>query len=125
MDLDVPRPRALREAIEEIAAEGEDRREAFARPDRIFDRLEPARHSAVQRVVVDRLEVRLMRRTRHRAAGLDGEGGVTPAAIASAVGHVRVELEMVPAAGELAPVADAAEGREQIVHRLTLHEREP
>ena len=57
--------------------------------DVFVDRVEPAIDAAVERVVVLRLEMRLVRLTRNRAV-LRPVSGMAPAAIAASIGHVGV-----------------------------------
>src|SRR5437773_11604791 len=88
MDFDFPGRRRRREAAEESGAELEDRLQARAVGDRGRDRLEPARDAAVDRVVIDRLVMRLMLEPTERPFSVGGEHGMTPAPVPTAGGHV-------------------------------------
>ena len=68
------------------------------------DRREPARDPTVERVVVAALVVRLMRLALD-ARGRSREGREAPAPVATAVGHERVEAEVIPTRGERPPIA--------------------
>src|SRR5690348_16178636 len=74
------------------------------RADCLGYRLEPALDPAIDRVVIAALIVRLMRFARDRL-GSGAEARETPAAIATAIGHVRIDAEIVPARRKAVPVA--------------------
>ena len=93
----------------EHASEAGDQRT----PRRVFgdarrDRLEPALHAAVQRVVLDRLPVRPVRRAREGAAGLENEARVPALSIATAVLQVRVGGRSVHVSAKAAKAGMAA-----------------
>ena len=98
-------------------------------------RVEPPRDAAVQRIVVAALEMRLVRLALDRLVRACAERGVPALPVASAVRHVSVQPEVVPASGEGGPIGhrpdDATHfgsGREgkalgrDAVHQV-LHER--
>ena len=70
--------------------------------DSLAHRSEPTLDSAIERIVVLALVVRLVRLA-YGAFGGNGEGREAAAAITPAVGHIRVEAKIVPACGERRP----------------------
>jgi hypothetical protein len=111
------------EPAERRPAALENRPQARARAELFFHRFEPSLDSAVQRVVVEALVVRLVRLARDGALRWRGERRVTPAPVPPAVGHVGVELEAIPAVGECVPVGERAEGLEDGAHCGAFDER--
>src|SRR6185503_2207473 len=81
MGLDLPGAGG-RQAFEERPAERENRPHAGAVADIRFDGFEPAGHAAVQRVVVERLIMRLVRLPLNRPARFDRVDRVPAPAIA-------------------------------------------
>src|SRR5438552_14795806 len=84
----------------------QDRGQRRVAADRVGDRLEPALETAIERVVVPALVVRLMRLAGnpHRGGAKDAE----PAApVTSAVGHIGIDTEIVPTGGKTLPVGEA------------------
>jgi hypothetical protein len=109
VDLDVPCAHRGREATEQAMTEMHDRGQAGAVADRFGDRGEPARNPAIQLVVVERLVVRLMQLPADRAVRGGGEDRVAATAVTASVGHVGVEVELVPGCGKLTPVGQPAD----------------
>ncbi len=124
VDFDLPLRNVRRQPAKQRASELEDRAERMSAADLGRDRREPARDAAVQRVVVEALIVRLVRLPIDRAVASGRKHGVPAAPIASPVGHVLVELEVVPAAGERIPVVERAKWLERPPHALGAHEDE-
>jgi len=119
-----PRARPGGESAEEIAAERQDRAQARTRADLVGDRLEPARDTAVERVVLAILIVRLVGLAPDCAGGGDGEHRVTAAPIAATVCRVAIELEVRPARGERRPVREGAVPFEHRARAVRVNERE-
>ena len=87
-------------------------------------RLEPALDAADQRVVVEALIVRLMRLERDLVfARARRQRRVSAAAIAMAIGQIRVELKIGPAFGKAHPVRQRAAIVKQRPHTLSIDER--
>ena len=105
-----------REAAEQGAAVFEDGAHAGAVADLVGDRLEPALDAAVQMVVVERLVVRLVRSAHDRALASGQPHAEAPAPVAAAIGHVGVDVEIVPALGEGRPVGQGAEAGQRSAH---------
>ena len=116
MDLGVPALGIGGELAEEGAAVFEDGAQRGALADLVGDRLEPALDAAVQRVVIEPLVMRLVRPAHDRALAFRGIDGEAAAAVAPAVAHVGVDVEVVPALGEGGPVAERAEAGEGGAH---------
>jgi hypothetical protein len=116
VNLDMPARRLGREPAEQGAAIFEDGAHRGAVADRLGHRLEPALDSAVQLVVVERLVVRLVRAAHDRALLAGAIDGEAAAAVTAAIGHVGVDLEIVPAFGKLRPVGQRAEARQRVAH---------
>ena len=114
--LDVP-ARGLRgKAPEQGAAVFQDGAHAGAVAALVGDRLEPALDAAVQMVVVEGLVVRLVRPAQDRALAAGQPHAEAAATVTAAIGHVGVDLEIVPAFGEGRPVGQGAEAAERIAH---------
>ena len=93
------------ECAEELAAERKDALHARAFDHVALDRLEPALDAAGQRVVVEALIVRLMRRdTSARLSGARRQGCVPPPPVTVALRQVRVEQQIAPAGRKALPV---------------------
>ena len=91
--------RRRRQCVKHLAADIEKTQGDRMDCDGLAHRSEPTFDSAVEWVVVPALIVRLVRLA-DDAFGGNGEGHEAAAAIATAVGHVCVEAEIVPARGE-------------------------
>ena len=90
-------------------------------------RCEIARHAAVQRVVVDRLVMRLVgHQLRALPGAIDCVGCMPALAIAAAVGHVLVLFEVIPAVEEHRVTAHRRrrDGRQQVDRPARLDEQE-
>ena len=92
---------------EQLIAEFQQRGQRIAFVQIVEDRGEVTRNATVQRVVVHRLVMRLIRHQLCRLAGIhDRIGGVTPFAILTAIGHVLVFLQLIPAVEKFLVVSD-------------------
>ena len=118
---DMPGGNRWRQFAEQASAEFEKSQQARSRH---LDRLEPARDAAVQGVVVEALEVRLMRFAVSAAELGDRKHRVPPAPVAATVGHVAVERKIVPTRREPGPVAHRTDAVQGLAHHVAAHEGE-
>ena len=87
-------------------AEGEDGA-ADGTVDRgLFDRIEPALHIAIERIIVPALIMGLVRLA-DEIARCVAEGRVATAAVAPAIGHIEIRPQIVPAGGKRMPFGHA------------------
>src|SRR4029077_16150799 len=99
MDFDMPERGAHRrrgQPVEQGVAGVEDRAQRGMRADPLGYRFEPALESAIDRVVVAALVMRLVRLPRD-PLGAGAETGEAAAAVTPAIGHVAIDSEIVPA----------------------------
>src|SRR5260221_10091249 len=102
--LDMPGRGAGCQAVKQRAAEAENGPHARQIANLGQYRLEPALDAAMERVVIEGLVMRPMRLSYDRAIRCGRVDGMASLTISALVGHVRVELQVVPTRGEVIPV---------------------
>src|SRR3546814_3733985 len=100
-------------------AETQQRAHGGAVADIARDRLEPARDTAIERVVVDTLPVRLMRLALDRGVARSLEHAVTPPPVTSTIGHIGVERHVRPARCKHCPRSEEHTSELQSLMRIS------